>query len=454
MVITKIKYKGGIMETIYRKYKFSVLKRVTRIIQVPSFSGMLLVFCVILAMLLANSPYRHYYFDFVEMPVTISIGSYVNTHSFLDVVNDGFMVFFFFLVGLEIKREILVGHLRKIKMALFPVVSALGGVIAPAVLYSLFPHTGATAAGWAIPTATDIAFSLAVLSLISSSVPVGLKVFLTTLAIADDIIGIIIIGVLYTSGLSIIAAGLAAALLFVMYLLNRAGVRSTFTYTVLAVLVWIAVAKSGIHPTIAGVLAAMTIPVKPKVDFEDYLKRSHVHFKKLTTNGESTVNILTDDRAQDAIFSIGLLAKRAITPLTKMEVALHSFVHYLVLPLFAFVNSGIAFSAETEVLSPVSIGVFVGLFVGKPLGIYCMARLTTLLKIASPPGDVTWSQIFGAGIVAGIGFTIAIFMTTLVFVGTPSADSAKIGIVAGSLVSAVVGVLFLKYVATKKVDTI
>ena len=433
------------MKELYNKHKYSILKGTLRILQSPSFGGMLLVLCVILAMLLANSPYKDYYFNFIEVPITISIGPYANTHSLLDIVNDGLMVFFFFLVGLEIKRELLVGHLKQVKMALFPVISAVGGVVMPALLYSVFPHNVATAGGWAIPTATDIAFSLAVLSLISSSVPVGLKVFLTTLAIADDIIGIIIIGVLYTSQLSMIALLSAICLLAFMYLLNKFGVRSTVVYTVLSVLVWIAVAKSGIHPTIAGVLAAMTIPVKPKVAFEEYLKRSRVHFKKLITDEKTTVNTLIDDKAKESIFTIGRLSERALTPLTKMETGLHSFVHYLVLPFFAFVNAGIAFSAETEVFSPVSIGVFVGLFVGKPLGIYCMARLTALLKIASPPSGVTWTHIFGAGVVAGIGFTIAIFMTTLVFAGTPAADSAKIGIAAGSFISAVVGLLILKY---------
>ena len=433
------------MKELYNKHKYSILKGTLRILQSPSFGGMLLVLCVILAMLLANSPYKDYYFNFIEVPITISIGPYANTHSLLDIVNDGLMVFFFFLVGLEIKRELLVGHLKQVKMALFPVISAVGGVVMPALLYSVFPHNVATAGGWAIPTATDIAFSLAVLSLISSSVPVGLKVFLTTLAIADDIIGIIIIGVLYTSQLSMIALLSAICLLAFMYLLNKFGVRSTFVYTVLSVLVWIAVAKSGIHPTIAGVLAAMTIPVKPKVAFEEYLKRSRVHFKKLITDEKTTVNTLIDDKAKESIFTIGRLSERALTPLTKMETGLHSFVHYLVLPFFAFVNAGIAFSAETEVFSPVSIGVFVGLFVGKPLGIYCMARLTALLKIASPPSGVTWTHIFGARVVAGIGFTIAIFMTTLVFAGTPAADSAKIGIAAGSFISAVVGLLILKY---------
>ena len=433
------------MKELYNKHKYSILKGTLRILQSPSFGGMLLVLCVILAMLLANSPYKDYYFNFIEVPITISIGPYANTHSLLDIVNDGLMVFFFFLVGLEIKRELLVGHLKQVKMALFPVISAVGGVVMPALLYSVFPHNVATAGGWAIPTATDIAFSLAVLSLISSSVPVGLKVFLTTLAIADDIIGIIIIGVLYTSQLSMIALLSAICLLAFMSLLHKFGVRSTFVYTVLSVLVWIAVAKSGIHPTIAGVLAAMTIPVKPKVAFEEYLKRSRVHFKKLITDEKTTVNTLIDDKAKESIFTIGRLSERALTPLTKMETGLHSFVHYLVLPFFAFVNAGIAFSAETEVFSPVSIGVFVGLFVGKPLGIYCMARLTALLKIASPPSGVTWTHIFGAGVVAGIGFTIAIFMTTLVFAGTPAADSAKIGIAAGSFISAVVGLLILKY---------
>lgn len=423
----------------------SFASRLQTLVQKPSFGGLLLVLCVLAAMALANSPFQHYYFDFIEMPVTLAIGTYANTHSFLHVVNDGLMVFFFFLVGLEIKREILVGHLQKFKLALFPVLAALGGVIAPALFYSLLPHNSVTAAGWAIPTATDIAFSLAVLSLIGDAVPIGLKVFLTTLAIADDIIGIIIIGVLYTSELGVTAMAAAAALLALMYLLNRLGVRSTFVYTVLSVLVWIAVAKSGIHPTIAGVLAAMMVPVTPKLAFSGYLDTSRVHLKKLSATDCDAVNVLVDEQVQASIFTLGKLSQRALTPLTKMETALLPFVHFIVLPIFAFVNSGIAFSAATPVFSPVSLGVFAGLFIGKPVGIYLMARLTALLKIASPPCDVTWRHIFGASSVAGIGFTISIFMTSLIFGSTPDADSAKIGVVAGSLVSALTGLLFIKY---------
>ena len=433
------------MTKAYQKSKSFIVNQIKTIVQKPSFSGLLLVLCVIAAMLLANSPYQRYYFDFIEMPITVSIGSYVNTHSLLHVINDGLMVFFFFLVGLEIKSEILVGHLQKFKLALFPVISAVGGVLAPAILYLLLPHNNLTAGGWAIPTATDIAFSLAVLSLIGSSVPVGLRVFLTTLAIADDIFGIIIIGVLYTTELNLAAIGSALLLLLFMYLLNRVGIRSTFVYTILSFLVWATVAKSGIHPTIAGVLAAMTIPVVPKLDFKSYLETSQLHWKNLSTSDHEEINILTNKPVQDSLFTLGRLSQKALTPLTKMEAALVPCVHFIILPLFAFANAGIAFSADTPIISPVSIGVFVGLFVGKPLGIYCMARLTASLNIAAPPTDVTWRHILGGGIIAGIGFTIAIFMTSLIFGHAPTADAAKIGVVAGSLASAIVGVLFLKH---------
>lgn len=433
------------MTKSYKGSKSFIVNQIKSIVQKPSFGGLLLVLCVMAAMLLANSPYQRYYFDFIEMPISVSIGSYVHTHSLLHVINDGLMVFFFFLVGLEIKSEILVGHLQKFKLALFPVMSAVGGVLLPAVLYSFMPHSNLTAIGWSIPTATDIAFSLAVLSLIASSVPTGLKVFLTTLAIADDILGIIIIGVLYTTELNLAAMGTAVLLLLFMYWLNRAGIRSTFVYTILSFLVWASVAMSGIHPTIAGVLAAMTIPVIPKLDFKSYLETSQLHWRKLNASDHEKINILANKPVQDSLFTLGNLSQKALTPLTKMEAALIPCVHFIILPLFAFANAGISFSAETPVISPVSIGVFVGLFVGKPLGIYGMARLTASLKIAAPPSDVTWRHIFGAGIIAGIGFTIAIFMTSLIFGHTPTADAAKIGVVAGSLASAIIGVLFLKY---------
>ena len=433
------------MSKTYGKSKNFIANRIKSIVQKPSFGGLLLILSVAAAIFLSNSPYQRHYFDFVEMPITISIGSYVNTHSLSHVINDGLMVFFFFLVGLEIKREILVGHLQKLRLALFPVISALGGVLAPAVLYSFMPHDSLTAAGWAIPTATDIAFSLAVLSLIGSSVPTGLKVFLTTLAIADDIFGIIIIGVLYTTELNITAITAAALLLSCMYLLNRAGIRSTFAYTILSFLVWAAVAKSGIHPTIAGVLTAITIPVLPKLPFKNYLETSQSHWEKLNASDYEKTNVLTNKPVQDSLFTLGNLSQKALTPLTKMEAALTPCVHFMILPLFAFANAGVAFSADTPIISSVSIGVFTGLFIGKPLGIYSAARLTALLKIALPPNDVTWKHIFGAGIVAGIGFTIAMFMTSLIFGNAPTADAAKIGVVTGSLASAVIGLLFLKY---------
>ncbi|HIU64089.1 MAG TPA: Na+/H+ antiporter NhaA [Candidatus Avacidaminococcus intestinavium] len=431
------------------KNKNSIWQKIISLPQAPAFSGGLMVLCVFIAMLWANSPWREYYFALLALPVGITIGNYEISHSVLMVINDALMVFFFFLVGLEIKREILVGHLRELKLALFPVLAAVGGVVAPALIYSAFPHSAFTAAGWAIPTATDIAFSLAVLSLLGNRVPVALKVFLATLAIADDIIGIIIIGVLYTSGLNLVAFGMALVILSLMYLLNKSGVRSTFVYTLLAFGVWVAVAKSGIHPTIAGVLAAMTIPVRPKVEFADYLTKAERAYERLQSVDGKCVRTLVDDEARATVESLGRLSGAALTPLTKMEMGLHSFVNYLVLPIFAFANAGIALSWETQFFSPVSLGVFAGLFIGKPVGIYCMARLTTWAKIASRPPEVTWTQIGGAGMVAGIGFTIAIFMTTLVFGSSNHADSAKIGIVAGSIISGLVGLVVIKYTLKK-----
>lgn len=429
-----------------RVNKNGIWQTILTLPQLPAFSGILMVLCVLVAMLWANSPWHEYYFGLISLPVGISIGNYAVEHSLLMIINDALMVFFFFLVGLEIKREILVGHLREVKMALFPVLAAFGGVAAPALIYHSLQVSELTLAGWAIPTATDIAFSLAVLSLLGNRVPVALKVFLATLAIADDIIGIVIIGVLYTEALNIMAFATAFGILIFMYILNKSGVRSTFVFALLSFAVWVAIAKSGIHPTIAGVLAAMTIPVRPKVAFDDYLTRAEQEYERLHVADRKTVKTFVDEEARESVQLLGRLSGAALTPLTKMEMGLHSFVNYLVLPIFAFANAGIRFSSETQFLSTVSIGVFLGLFVGKPLGIFCMARLTTFLKIASRPPEVCWIQILGAGMVAGIGFTIAIFMTGLVFGASPEADSAKIGIVVGSVMSGIVGLAMLKRV--------
>jgi len=367
-------------------------------------SGILLLLFAMLALIIVNSPLQSLYFEIKYTYIPINIGDFSFTKNVSHWVNDGLMAIFFFIIGLELKREILEGELSSFDRMVLPAIAAIGGMLAPAVVYVLINYSNPeNMSGWAIPTATDIAFSLAVLLLLGKSVPLSLKVFLLSLAIIDDLGAVLIIAFFYTSEISMIYLSYSAAVLALLILLNLSGSQKMYIYILLGIFLWYFVLKSGVHATIAGVLLATTIPNNQKNSIDDSM-------------------------------------------LKQLEHKLHNFVGILVLPIFAFFNSDINFSDVTldSLYSPLSLGIVLGLLLGKPIGITFFTYIGMKTKLFKLPDDVTLKDIFGLSFLCGIGFTMSLFINGLAFSDPVLVDSSKLGIFIGSIVSAVVGYLILK----------
>lgn len=374
---------------------------------VESLSGMLLFFAAILAIIISNTPLQAWYhYFFIKVPLSFGIGSFSITESIQYWINDGLMAIFFMLVGLEIKRELVIGELSRWSNALLPMVAALGGIVIPAMIYLLVNKGNSQyIQGWAIPTATDIAFSLGVLSLLKSRIPTSLKVFLTALAILDDLGAIIVIAVFYTTGLSWLLVIAALFCITILVLLNRIGIMRFTPYAIVGFILWLCVLTSGIHATLAGIALAFAYPLQDK--------RNRLHL-----------------------------------PSRKIESYLHPWVAYAILPLFAFANAGVTFSHVTEssLVHSITLGIFAGLLFGKPLGIFLACWLAVKSKIANLPNGVDFSMIYGVALLAGIGFTMSLFVGNLAF---PVGDyhlMVKVGVFGGSVLSGITGYWVLKHV--------
>jgi len=359
------------------------------------------------ALVIANSPLAPHYFDVLGTKLGFHLGTVMLKESVLHWINDGLMAVFFLLVGLEIKREVLDGQLRGVSRIVLPGIAALGGMVMPALIYVLI-NLGSpdTLRGWAIPAATDIAFALGILALLGSRVPTSLKIFLTALAILDDLGAIVIIALFYTSELNLFALAMAGALLACLFCLNRAGVLRLTPYLLIGVVLWYFVLKSGVHATLAGVALALTIPLRPQ-------NQGHAG---------------------------------AHSPLHALEHALHKPVALLIVPLFGFANAGVSFAGMglSSLAQPVPLGVALGLFLGKQLGVFGFAWLAIKTGMASLPRHANFTQLYGVALLCGIGFTMSLFIGALAFTDPAAIDATKIGVLTGSLASAVVGFLLLR----------
>ena len=424
-----------------------VIQPVNRFINKSTTGGIVLFVSAVIALILANSPWQEAYHHFWENHIKFGIGDYVIDKTLHHWINDGLMAIFFFVVGLELKREILGGELSNPRNAILPVAAGLGGMIFPALLYLVFNTTGEAQNGWGIPMATDIAFALGVLFLLGDRVPASLKLFLTALAIADDIGAVLVIAFFYTSDISYVSLLVGSAFLLLLILANVLGVRSTVYYGILGIGgLWMAFLLSGVHATIAGVLAAFTIPATVRIDeigFVEKMKMYIEKFKNADPNGAPTVtpkqlHILEDMRT---------LSKLAMTPLQRLEHGMHPFVTDIVMPIFALANAGVTLSTETasSTTSYVAIGVVVGLLVGKFIGIVGVSSLMVKLKIASLPEGMNFRHLIGAGFLASIGFTMSLFVANLAFKNNDLIQQAKIGILIASLIGGLLGFLFLYF---------
>ena len=411
-----------------------------RFAQMEAAGGIMLIVCTAVALIWANSPYRHIYEALWTTPVTIVFGHFQISETRYQWINDGLMSIFFFLVGLEIKREVLVGELSKLKQAAFPFIAAVGGSALPAMIYFLITRPSGAQRGWGVPMATDIAFALGVLALLGDRVPASLKLFVATLAIVDDIFAVLVIALFYTAHISFVDLGIAAAGLAVSCFANWQGIRQPAVYAAISVFVWLAVLDSGVHATIAGVLLAFTIPAKTFIDRHEFLRRSRSMLDKMESSEEHSAN------EHDAVHTLELQCELVQSPLHRIEHRLQPWVGFLIMPLFALANAGVYILGNIRAAAahPATLGIVLGLFVGKPLGITGFAWLAAKSKLASPPAGVAWKQTFGASWLCGIGFTMSLFIGSLAFTEAPLLDIAKIGILSASVMAGVAGVMMLR----------
>lgn len=408
-------------------------------------SGILLIACAIVALAWANSPFAAAYTALWQTTVTLGAGPFVLAEPLIFWVNDALMAVFFLVVGLEIKREILTGELASPRKAALPLAAAVGGMLVPAALYVALNASGEGLAGWATPMATDIAFSLGVLALLGTRAPLALKVFLTALAIADDLGAVVVIALFYGHGIHVAALAASGAIAAGLYAMNRLGVRWFVPYVVGGVALWIAVHESGLHATIAGVVLALTIPARRRTDATTFLTESRYYLDRFAERFTAPHGTPTPAQL-DVVQALEDACEGVQTPLRRLEHDLHKPVAFGILPLFALANAGVAIGGGFGELltSPVALGVVLGLVVGKPVGVFALAWLAVRVGLADRPAGISWRQMFGVAALCGIGFTMSIFIATLAFPGQPLLlDAAKVGVLIGSLVSGVLGYAIL-----------
>ncbi len=408
-------------------------------------SGIVLMVAAIVALTWANMPGGESYATFWETHVAFSIGPIHFEEALREVINDGFMAIFFFVVGLEIKRELVSGELKDRRAAALPAIAALGGMVVPAAIYVLFVAGSEGVHGWGIPMATDIAFSVGVVALLGRRVPVGAKLFLLALAIADDIGAILVIATFYTSDLSFayLAAGLVG--LAVIYAANRAGVRAVSFYVSLALVTWFFFLESGVHATLAGVAIGLLTPANPLIGSKQFDQLAR---RIIDTYPDDDGTEFSRDKVDEEALALARLATESVSPLNRLENSLHLWSSFAIVPVFALANAGIRFegvSIGDAITHPIALGVAFGLIFGKSIGITTATWLAVKSGIGKLPSNTEWPHVIGVAMLAGIGFTVALFVAGLAFpVHAELADRAKVGIFAGSATSGMLGYLFLR----------
>ncbi len=428
-----------------------ILRPVQEFTDKEASSGIVLLIAAVAALVWANSPLSSTYTSLWQTELTIRLGTFSVTKDLILWINDGLMAIFFLVIGLEIKREVLVGELSSLRRASLPIAAALGGAVVPAGIYLALNAGTEGSVGWGIPIATDIAFALGVLALLGERAPLGLKVFLTAVAIVDDIIAVMVIALFYTGEISWSSLAVGAGFIGALVVANLLGVRRLPVYALLGICLWLALLQSGIHATIAGVLLAMTVPSRARINTDEFLKRSRNilnHFERAGERGES---VQTNEERQSSLHALETATERVETPLQRMEHSLHPWVVFAIMPLFALANAGVSLGGNLAgaLISSVSLGIVGGLVVGKQLGITLFAWLAVKSGFAEMPSGVAWSQIYGVGWLAGIGFTMSLFIADLAFFEEdPLLEVAKLGILAASLIAGIVGWAILRGVSS------
>ena len=408
--------------------------------------SVVLLACTVTALVWANSPWAESYFHILHTKIGLSWGSSTYALTLHHWINDGLMAIFFFVVGLEVKRELVVGHLSSVNKAIMPVAAALGGMVVPAAVYVAFNLGGEGSRGWGIPMATDIAFALGILAMFGRRVPIGLKVFLAAAAIADDIGAVLVIALFYTETIHVTALVVAAVFLSALFVATRMVKTRRLGVVLLLIFgVWVAVLASGVHATVAGILLAFLVPVRSGIEPGEFLKRARERITVLEESELTSESAIFDEQQLEAIVDLHEAAGDMAPPGLVLEHYIHPFQAFFVLPLFALANAGVAIGADVVemITSPVGLGIIVGLVVGKQIGITLCSWLITKASSAAMPEGVTWPQIYGVGCLAGIGFTMSLFVSELAFKSEALVGEAKVGILVGSLISAVIGLIVL-----------
>ncbi|GJM29618.1 MAG: Na(+)/H(+) antiporter NhaA [Cyclobacteriaceae bacterium] len=422
----------------------TILTPFQKFVKIESFSGMLLFGATLVAMIWANSEYGDSYQALWQFDIGITGENFEFTKPLILWINDGLMAVFFFLIGLEIKRELLIGELNSVRKATFPMFAALGGMIFPLVIFLVLNRSAETANGWGIPMATDIAFTLAILKILGNRVPLSLKIFLTAFAIVDDLGVVLVIALFYSSGIDwwlILYAMLPLALLF---FLSHRGIYIKYLSISIAIIIWFLFLGSGIHPTIAGVLMALTIPIRQKIDMEGFTENLINIAKNFSETTRDYLPILSKEQIEQ-MDDLEDLTTKFNSPLQHLEHGLHGWVAYFIMPVFALANAGVVFGTDMELDNLLVLNIAVALFAGKGVGVVLMSFLSIKLKIASLPNGMNYRHIIGVAILAGVGFTMSIFVANLAFPGNSVfIDSSKVGILIGSVVSGLVGFIILR----------
>lgn len=417
--------------------------------------GVVLISCTVIALVLSHIPSTADWFHEIwETRIVVGVGDWAIDHTLKEWINDALMAVFFFVVGLEIKREIVAGELSTMKQATLPIAAAIGGMLVPAGIYMLFnAGNAATFNGWGIPMATDIAFALGILSIFSKKVPLSLKIFLTALAVVDDLGAIIVIAIFYSSTINLVMIALAVALLLVLFTLNKAGVLQMKWYLLPSIVIWIAFLHSGIHATIAGVLIAIMIPVRSKFHKSYFLHTTAKLTAQFSKCNQAGLPVLRNEKQHEILQNIRVLTRNTIPPVMRLEHALHPAVTFFIMPIFALANAGVVVSMADlpQLWSDQGLGIQLGLVLGKPIGIVLASFIVIKLGMAIMPNGATWKSIIGVGFLGGVGFTMSIFIDMLAFpAGSPEINYGKMAILLGSLFAAIIGAIILS--SSKDID--
>ena len=420
-----------------------------KFVKVESLGGILLFSATIIAITWANSPFSDAYESLWQSRINISTPWFSLDKPLILWVNDGLMTIFFFLIGLEIKRELLIGELNSMKKASFPLIAAIGGMVVPVLFFIVLNRDPESSKGWAIPMATDIAFSLAILQLLGNRIPLGLKVFLTAFAIVDDIGAVLVIAIFYSTGIKWLLVIIALAIILILAYLSYRKIYAKYLLFIAGLVVWYLFLKSGIHPTIAGVLLAFTVPIRQQIDFRTYAIRLKSLSAAICKSVDKERPILTNQQIEE-IDNLEDWTNQVQSPLQHLEHKLHNWVAYFIIPVFALSNAGVALNSASNINIGLATSIALSLILGKLVGITLLSYIGVKLKLSSIPEGINNMHMAGVAILAGVGFTMSIFISNLAFEADPLfMDSSKIGILSGSLIAGFLGYFLLKFSSKK-----